>query len=104
MVQTAQRHTQPWLGHPSHQADAPEIRLLGRCEVALREVTIALTQKLQVPTVGVNVTRALRRGFVDGYDPETGKPFSTRQLVACYHEGARRFGWDQRPTRPARRP
>lgn len=35
--------------------------------------------------------------------PETGKPFSTRHLVDCYHEGARRFGWDQRPTRPASR-
>jgi xanthine dehydrogenase YagR molybdenum-binding subunit len=35
--------------------------------------------------------------------PETGKPFSIRQLVPCYREGARRFGWDQRPTRPASR-
>ncbi|MDB5447592.1 MAG: xanthine dehydrogenase family protein molybdopterin-binding subunit [Phenylobacterium sp.] len=35
--------------------------------------------------------------------PETGKPFSTRQLVACYREGARRFGWDQRPAKPASR-
>jgi xanthine dehydrogenase YagR molybdenum-binding subunit len=26
-------------------------------------------------------------------DPETGNPFSTRNLVACLHEGARRFGW-----------
>lgn len=35
--------------------------------------------------------------------PESGKPFSTRPLVECYREGARRFGWDQRPTRPASR-
>jgi xanthine dehydrogenase YagR molybdenum-binding subunit len=35
--------------------------------------------------------------------PESGKPFSSRQLVACYREGARLFGWDQRPTRPASR-
>jgi xanthine dehydrogenase YagR molybdenum-binding subunit len=33
--------------------------------------------------------------------PETGKPFSTRKLLDCYREGARRFGWDRRPTRPA---
>jgi xanthine dehydrogenase YagR molybdenum-binding subunit len=33
--------------------------------------------------------------------PETGKPFSTRHLVECYREGARRFGWERRPTRPA---
>ena len=26
-------------------------------------------------------------------DPETGLPYSTRNLVACLREGARRFGW-----------
>ena len=35
--------------------------------------------------------------------PETGQPFSTRKLVDCYREGARLFGWDQRPTQPASR-
>jgi xanthine dehydrogenase YagR molybdenum-binding subunit len=29
-------------------------------------------------------------------DPETGKPFSTRQLVRCMTEGAQRFGWARR--------
>jgi xanthine dehydrogenase YagR molybdenum-binding subunit len=33
--------------------------------------------------------------------PETGKPFSSRRLAECYREGARRFGWNQRPARPA---
>lgn len=33
--------------------------------------------------------------------PETGKPFSTRKLVECYREGAKRFGWEKRPARPA---
>jgi xanthine dehydrogenase YagR molybdenum-binding subunit len=33
-------------------------------------------------------------------DPETGKPFSTRNLVACLREGARRFGWEGRDPRP----
>ena len=33
--------------------------------------------------------------------PETGKPFSTRHLVECYREGARRFGWARRQARPA---
>lgn len=36
-------------------------------------------------------------------DPEGGQPFSTRHLVECYREGAKRFGWDQRPTTPASR-
>ncbi len=36
--------------------------------------------------------------------PETGLPFSSRNLVACLREGARRFGWDGRdPTPRARR-
>ena len=29
-------------------------------------------------------------------DPETGHPFSSRNLVACLREGARRFGWQPR--------
>jgi xanthine dehydrogenase YagR molybdenum-binding subunit len=33
-------------------------------------------------------------------DPESGKPFSSRNLVACLREGARRFGWADRDPRP----
>lgn len=33
-------------------------------------------------------------------DPESGKPFSSRDLVACMREGARRFGWRDRDPRP----
>jgi xanthine dehydrogenase YagR molybdenum-binding subunit len=37
-------------------------------------------------------------------DPETALPFSSRNLVACLREGARRFGWARRdPTPRARR-
>jgi xanthine dehydrogenase YagR molybdenum-binding subunit len=37
-------------------------------------------------------------------DPQTGRRFSSRNLVACLREGARRFGWDGRdPTQGARR-
>jgi xanthine dehydrogenase YagR molybdenum-binding subunit len=34
-------------------------------------------------------------------DPERGVPFTERRLVECMREGARRFGWDRRPARPA---
>ena len=42
------------------------------------------------------------------HDPETGLPFSSRNLVACLREGARRFGWEDRdpagsPRRQGRR-
>jgi len=33
--------------------------------------------------------------------PETGQPFSDRRLVECMREGARRFAWERRPSRPA---
>jgi xanthine dehydrogenase YagR molybdenum-binding subunit len=33
-------------------------------------------------------------------DPESGKPFSIRQLVRCMKEGAQMFGWDNRLPRP----
>jgi xanthine dehydrogenase YagR molybdenum-binding subunit len=34
-------------------------------------------------------------------DPERGVPYSERRLVECLREGARRFGWERRPARPA---
>jgi xanthine dehydrogenase YagR molybdenum-binding subunit len=33
-------------------------------------------------------------------DPETGKPFSIRQLVRCLREGAQTFGWEKRNPTP----
>jgi xanthine dehydrogenase YagR molybdenum-binding subunit len=36
-------------------------------------------------------------------DPETGRAFSSRNLVACLNEGAARFGWAGRDATPGRR-
>src|SRR2546421_8932575 len=36
-------------------------------------------------------------------DPESGRPFSSRNLVACLREGAQRFGWQQRDPTPGTR-
>jgi xanthine dehydrogenase YagR molybdenum-binding subunit len=36
-------------------------------------------------------------------DPESGLPFSSRNLVGCLREGARRFDWDRRDPTPAAR-
>jgi xanthine dehydrogenase YagR molybdenum-binding subunit len=33
-------------------------------------------------------------------EPESGLPFSSRNLVACLREGAERFGWNERDPRP----
>lgn len=44
----------------------------------------------------------LRRRNEPAEDPERNIPFSTRNLVACMEEGARRFGWERRNAIPAR--
>jgi xanthine dehydrogenase YagR molybdenum-binding subunit len=36
-------------------------------------------------------------------DPRTGRPFSSRNLVACLREGASRFGWEPRDPTPRAR-
>ncbi|MFG2281527.1 xanthine dehydrogenase family protein molybdopterin-binding subunit [Streptomyces asoensis] len=36
-------------------------------------------------------------------EPDSGKPFSSRHLVECLREGARRFGWAGRDPRPRTR-
>ena len=33
-------------------------------------------------------------------DPESGKPFSSKELRACYKQGAERFGWSKRTPEP----
>ncbi|MDR7275516.1 xanthine dehydrogenase family protein molybdopterin-binding subunit [Catenuloplanes atrovinosus] len=38
-----------------------------------------------------------------GVEPEEGAPFTSRNYLRCLREGARRFGWDGRDHRPARR-
>ena len=37
---------------------------------------------------------ALRKLNEPERDPLSGKPFSTRRMIDCYDEGARRFGWN----------
>jgi len=38
-----------------------------------------------------------------GVDPESGLPYSSRNLVACLNKGAERFGWEQRDSAPGTR-
>lgn len=41
----------------------------------------------------------LRRRNEPENDPTTGRPFSSRRLIDCFDEGARRFGWTTRERR-----
>ncbi|HET9160065.1 MAG TPA: xanthine dehydrogenase family protein molybdopterin-binding subunit [Caulobacteraceae bacterium] len=43
----------------------------------------------------------IRRRNEPTVDPESGKPYSSRNLIACMDEGARRFGWTARNPKPA---
>ncbi|MFF9896889.1 xanthine dehydrogenase family protein molybdopterin-binding subunit [Streptomyces longispororuber] len=46
---------------------------------------------------------ALRERNEPAVGPVSGLPFGSRNLLACYREGARRFGWDGRDPRPGTR-
>ncbi|WP_205746752.1 xanthine dehydrogenase family protein molybdopterin-binding subunit [Duganella callida] len=59
-------------------------------EVAMDELSYALKMD----------PLALRLKNYAEIDPTHGLPYSTKQLRECYLQGARRFGWDQRPPEP----
>jgi len=46
---------------------------------------------------------ALRLKNYADRDPSTGKPFSSKELRACYEQGAKRFGWERRNPEPRSR-
>ncbi|RBY90847.1 xanthine dehydrogenase family protein molybdopterin-binding subunit [Blastococcus sp. TF02A-26] len=56
-------------------------------EVAMDE----LAERLGIDPVELRIRNEPER------DPETGKPWSSRNLVQCLREGAERFGWADRP-------
>ncbi len=92
--------------HTSHRVarlDLPEnswMRAPGECpgmfalESAMDELAVA---------AGLDPIE-LRLRNEPAVDPESGRPFSSRGLVACVRDGAQRFGWQPRdPTPRARR-
>lgn len=46
--------------------------------------------------LGVDPLELRLRNYAE-HDPTSGRPFSAKELRACYAEGARRFGWANRP-------
>jgi xanthine dehydrogenase YagR molybdenum-binding subunit len=59
-------------------------------EVAMDELSYALKMD----------PLALRLKNYAEMDPSRGLPYSTKELRACYEQGAARFGWDQRSLEP----
>ncbi len=62
-------------------------------EVALDE----LAEKLGIDPIELRIRNEPE------VDPESGKPFSSRNLVACLRDGAARFGWGERNAPPGSR-
>ena len=58
-----------------------------------------LAERLRMDPVALRVKNDVQ------YDPEHGpsRPFSTRRLTDCLHEGAARFGWERRQASPGAR-
>jgi len=59
-------------------------------EVAMDELSYAL---------GMDPLALRLKNYAD-IDPTHGLPYSTKELRACYLQGAERFGWDRRPQQP----
>ena len=62
--------------------------------LALEQAMDELAEKLALDPI------ELRLRNEPANDPETGMPFSSRQLVGCLREGAARFGWAARKAKP----
>jgi xanthine dehydrogenase YagR molybdenum-binding subunit len=81
------------VGVPSWMRAPGETPGMFAAEVAMDELAIAC---------GIDPIE-LRIRNEPAHDPESGKPWSMRHLVACLRQGADRFGWDRRSTEPRAR-
>lgn len=76
---------------PGFMRAPPETPYMFPLECAMDE----LAEKLGLDPI------ELRRRNDTADDPITGLPFSSRNLMACFDQGAERFGWGARDPRPA---
>lgn len=89
-IRTAERAVRVDRNTPGPMRAPPEVPFLFALESAVDEMAVAL---------GMDPI-ALRRINDTAVDPVSGKPFSTRPLMACFAAGARAFGWSRRVPRP----
>ncbi|MCB1023046.1 MAG: xanthine dehydrogenase family protein molybdopterin-binding subunit [Acidobacteria bacterium] len=61
---------------------------------ALESAIDELAYKLKIDPIEI------RRINYSETDPDTGKPFSSKELMECFNVGAKKFGWEKRPIEP----
>ncbi|SDN68873.1 xanthine dehydrogenase YagR molybdenum-binding subunit [Methylobacterium phyllostachyos] len=89
-IRTEERAVRVDRNTPGPMRAPPEVPFLFALESAVDEMAVAL---------GMDPI-ALRRLNDTAVDPVSGKPFSTRPLMACFAAGAQAFGWSRRVPRP----
>ncbi|MGT2481670.1 xanthine dehydrogenase family protein molybdopterin-binding subunit [Methylobacterium oryzae CBMB20] len=89
-IRTEERAVRVDRNTPGPMRAPPEVPFLFALESAVDEMAVALDMD----------PIALRRLNDTAVDPVSGKPFSTRPLMACFEAGARAFGWSRRVPRP----
>ena len=91
-VRTDERAVRVDRNTPGPMRAPPEVPYLFALESAVDEMAVAL---------GIDPI-ALRRRNDTATDPISGKPFSSRPLMACFDAGAEAFGWATRDPEPGR--
>ncbi|MBP1183985.1 xanthine dehydrogenase family protein molybdopterin-binding subunit [Methylobacterium sp. PvR107] len=89
-IRTEERAVRVDRNTPGPMRAPPEVPFLFALESAVDEMAVAL---------GMDPIE-LRRLNDTAVDPVSGKPFSTRPLMACFEAGATAFGWSRRVPRP----
>ncbi|HMJ62466.1 MAG TPA: xanthine dehydrogenase family protein molybdopterin-binding subunit, partial [Bryobacteraceae bacterium] len=64
------------------------------CQYAIESALDEISYELAIDPV------ELRQRNHATHNVQTGKPYSSKHLLACYERGAERFGWSKRPPRP----
>jgi xanthine dehydrogenase YagR molybdenum-binding subunit len=88
-IRTEERAVRVDRNTPGPMRAPPEVPFLFALESAVDEMAVAL---------GMDPIE-LRRRNDTAVDPVSGKPFSTRPLMACFAAGAKAFGWSRRVPR-----
>jgi xanthine dehydrogenase YagR molybdenum-binding subunit len=88
-IRTEERAVRVDRNTPGPMRAPPEVPFLFALESAVDEMAVAL---------GMDPIE-LRRCNDTAVDPVSGKPFSTRPLMACFAAGAKAFGWSRRVPR-----